>query len=47
MKRNFHQQIREEIDNYASDDSSMMEYGKKVTADPSESSFSVAKSTNV
>ena len=31
-----HQQICEEFDSYANDDSSMMEYGKKVTADPSK-----------
>ncbi|XP_023337071.1 spectrin beta chain isoform X7 [Eurytemora carolleeae] len=30
-----HQQIREEIDSYVTDYSSMMEYGEKVTADPS------------
>jgi spectrin beta len=30
-----HQQIREEIDSYTNDYSSMMEYGEKVTADPS------------
>jgi len=29
-----HQQIREEIDSYVNDYSSMMEYGEKVTADP-------------
>ena len=31
-----HQQIREEIDSYANDDSAMMEYGEKVTADSSK-----------
>jgi len=30
-----HQQIREEIDSYTNDYSSMMDYGEKVTADPS------------
>ena len=30
-----HQQIREEIDSYSNDYISMMEYGEKVTADPS------------
>ena len=30
-----HQQIREEIDSYTNDYASMMEYGEKVTADPS------------
>merc|ERR1719278_1040390 len=30
-----HQQIREEIDSYTNDYSQMMEYGEKVTADPS------------
>ena len=30
-----HQQIHEEIDSYANDYSSMMEYGEKVTANPS------------
>ena len=30
-----HQQIREEIDTYTNDYASMMEYGQKVTADPS------------
>jgi len=30
-----HQQIREEIDSYVNDYTSMMEYGEKVTADPS------------
>jgi len=29
-----HQQIREEIDSYVNDYSSMMEYGEKITADP-------------
>ena len=31
-----HQQSCEEIDNYANDNSSMMEYGQKVTADPTK-----------
>lgn len=30
-----HQQIREEIDSYTNDYASMMDYGEKVTADPS------------
>ena len=30
-----HQQIREEIDSYTNDYSQMMDYGEKVTADPS------------
>ncbi len=30
-----HQQIREEIDSYTNDYAGMMEYGEKVTADPS------------
>merc|ERR1719414_1469899 len=29
-----HQQIREEIDSYVNDYTSMMEYGEKITADP-------------
>ena len=32
---NQHQQIREEINSYTNDYSSMMDYGEKVTADPS------------